>query len=248
MDEAPRRRGHNAGWSHAPGRMSSPHLRRLSLLDLFTVAALLCLCVAAAVLLLQVQAQANATASVTHTREVLERVASARLAIVEAESSERGFLLSGDPRHVQRYEASRAQSQQQLQQLAALTRENPRQQAVLAHLASETERHLDVLRANIDHRRTAGPVDPAAFADAEPEMARVDGYAVQLQQQAGQLLEERRATAMAARRGVAVSAAGIVLLAMVLVLLLRSAARRERDQASPASPGHDAGPGTPQVR
>jgi len=212
--------------------MSSPHLRRLSLLDLFTVAALLFLCVAAAVLLLQVQAQANATASVAHTREVLERVAGARLAMVEAESSERGFLLSGDPRHVQRYEAARALSHQQLQELAALTIDNPRQQAVLAHLASETERHLDVLHANVDRRRTSGPTDPAAFADAEPEMSRLDGYAFQLQAEAERLLAERRGTAQAARRGVAISAIGIVVLAMALVLLLRLAARRERGEAA----------------
>lgn len=214
--------------------MSSPQFRRLSLVDLFTVAALLCLCVAAAVLLLQVQAQANAASWVTHTRDVLQRVAGARLAIVEAESSERGFLLSGDPRHVQRYEAARAQSHLQMQELAALTGDNAKQAAVLAHLASETERHLDLLRANMHRRRGAGPVDPASFADAEPEMSRLDGYATQLQDEEERLLAERRGTALAARRGVAISAIGVVVLAMALVLLLRSAARRERSAPAPA--------------
>ena len=228
--------------------MSSPHLRRLSLLDLFTVTALLCLCVAAAVLLLQVQAQANATAAVTHTRDVLQRVASARLAVIEAESSERGFLLSGDERHAQRYEAARVHSQQQLQDLAALTIDNPRQQAVLAHMQSETERHLDVLRANIERRRTSGPVGPANFGDAEPEMSRLDGYATQLQQQEEQLLEERRATALGARRGVAISAVGIVVLAMILVVLLRLAALRENGVALPDEPERTAAAGEARAR
>lgn len=217
-----------------PGRMSSPHLRRLSLVDLFTVAALLCLCVAAAVLLLQAQAQANAASAVTHTRDVLQRVAGARLAIVEAESSERGFLLSGDPRHVQRYEAAHAQSRLQMQELATLTGDNAKQAAVLAHLASETGRHLDLLRANMNRRRAAGSFDPASFADAEPEMSRLDGYATQLQDEEERLLAERRGTVLAARRGVAISAIGVVVLAMALVLLLRSAARRERGAPSPA--------------
>lgn len=215
--------------------MRSPSLRRLTLLDVFTVAALLCLCVAAAVLLLQVQAQANATASVVHTREVLQRVASARLAVTAAESGERGFLLSADPRHALRYEAARAQSRLQMQELAALTADNAKQQAVLAHLASETERHLDRLRANIDRRRTSGPIDPSRFADAEPEMSRLDGYATQLQDEEERLLAERRATAQAARRGVVVSAFGVVVLAMALVLMLRSAARRERSEPAAAA-------------
>lgn len=219
--------------------MSSTPLRRLSLLDLFTAAALLCLCVAAAVLLLQVQAHANATTAVAHTREVLQRVASARLALSQAESSERGFLLGGDLRHSQRFEAARAQSQQQLQELAALTGDSAKQQAVLAHLASETERHLDVLRANIDRRQSSGAVDPARLGDAEPEMSRLDGYAAQLQDEEERLLAERRATALAARNGVAIAAVGVVVLAMALVLLLRSAARRERSgPAQAAAPGN----------
>lgn len=207
--------------------MSSNH-RRLTLLDLFTAMAVLCLCAAASVLLLQVQAQANATGAVTHTREVLQRVASARLATVEAESSERGYLLSGDTRHAQRFEVARARSQRQLQELDELTRDNPKQQAVLAHLASETERHLGLLRANIERRRTSGPIDAARFVEAEPELSRLDGYAVQLQDEEERLLAERRATALSARHGVTISAIGIVALALVLVLMLRAAALRGR--------------------
>lgn len=212
--------------------MSRIH-RRLSLLDLFTTVAVLCLCVAAAVLLLQVQAQANAVSWVSHTREVLQRVANARLAMVEAESSERGYLLSGEARHAERFEAASEQSRRQMRELHELTRDSPRQQAVLAHLASETERHLDLLRANIQRRRTSGPVDPARFAEAEPEMSRLDGYAAQLQEQEERLLADRRATALAARNGVTISAIGIVVLAVALVLLLRTAALRERQRRRP---------------
>lgn len=210
---------------------------RLSLLDLFTVAAVLCLCAAAAILLLQVQAQVNAANWVTHTREVLQRVASVRLALVEAESSERGFLLGGQPRHAQRYEAARAKAQRQLQELGELTRDNPKQQAVFAHLASETERHLDMLRASIERRRASGPLEAARVAEADPEMSRLDGYAVQLQDEEERLLAERRATALSARNGVAISAIGIVGLAVALVLLLRTAALRERRRRQPMSTG-----------
>lgn len=220
----------------------SSHLRRLSLVDLFTAVAVLCLCIAAAVLLLQVQAQANAAGWVTHTREVLQRLASARLAIAEAESSERGFLLGGQARHAQRYEAARETSQRELQALAELVRDNAKQQAVLAHLASETERHLDTLRANIERRRTTGMADAARFRDADPEMSRLDGYATQLQEEEERLLADRRATAQSARQGVAISAGGIVLLALALVLLLRTAALRERSRAPvpTSAPSHAA--------
>jgi CHASE3 domain sensor protein len=203
--------------------------RRLSVLDLFTIAAVLCLGLAAAVLQWQVQAQASAADRVTHTREVLLRVGRTRLAITEAEASERSFLLSGDHAHLERFEAAREVAARQLQDLATLTQDNAGQQAVLAHLSSENDRRMDTLRANIEDRSRS----PVATANRLPgegsaSRARLGGYLVQLESEEERLLLERRATALAARHGVAITGAGIVALALVLVLLLRAAAARER--------------------
>jgi len=217
--------------------------RRLSVLDLFTIAAVLCLCTAAAVLQWQVQAQSSAAEWVTHTREVLLRVARTRLAITEAEASERGFLLSGDRAHLERYEAAREVAARQLQELSTLTQDNASQQAVLAHLSSEADRRMDTLRATIEDRSRL----PVAAANPAPgegsaSRARLAGYLVQLEAEEERLLLERRATALAARHGVAITGAGIVGLALVLVLLLRAAAARERSgRFAPSGPVGAAG-------
>lgn len=204
--------------------------RRLSILDLFTIAAVLCLCVAALVLQLQVQAQSSAADWVTHTREVLLRVARTRLAITEAEAGERGFLLAGDRAQAQRFEAARQVAATQLRDLAQLTRDNPSQQAVLEHLSSETERRMDALRASMDERirLAAAPANPLPVEGAASR-ARLVGYLAQLESEEEELLAQRRASALAARHAVAFTGAGIVALALALVLLLRAAAVRERN-------------------
>jgi CHASE3 domain sensor protein len=201
---------------------------RLPILDLLTVVSVLGLWAAAAVLVQQVQTQASAAESVTRAREVLQCVTRANLAITQAEGSERGFLLSGDLAHVERYEAARQESGEQLQQLAFLTRDSSQQQAVLAHLMSETERRLDILRGNIDRRRAGTLQDVDLQRDGAASTARLAGYSAQLQAEGERLLGERRASALGARRGIRVSAGVIVGLAVALatVLLLRALAQR----------------------
>lgn len=207
--------------------------RRLAPLDLLTVLLMLGLCIAGAVLLLQVRAQGSAADWVTHTREVLQRVARANLSVTQAEAAERGFLLTADAVDARRYEAARQAHQEHLHELALLTQDNPKQQAVLAHLVSESERRLDILGANIE-RRQVGRRNDGLLTDGAASMARLAGYSAQLQAEEERLLAERRASALAARLGVAVSAAVIVGLSLTLamVLLLRATAGRARDQVS----------------
>jgi CHASE3 domain sensor protein len=206
-------------------------IHRIPTLDVLIVLVMLGLCIAAGVLLLQVRVQASTAESVTHTREVLQRVGRANLSIAQAEGSGRGFLLTGDPLLAQRYEAARQMNQQQLKELVLLTRDNPTQQAVLAHLASETDRRLEILHASIERRRGGMLNDPEMLRDGVASMARLAGYAAQLEAEEERLLAERRASALAARHGVAVSAGTIVALCLTLalVLLLRAAVGRSRD-------------------
>lgn len=182
--------------------------------------AVLCLGVAAAVLQVQVVAQASAADSVTHTREVLQRVALADLSITQAEASGRGFLLTGDLRQAQRYDEASQVNGEQLRELADLTRDNAKQQAVLAHLTSESERRLEILRANVERRRGGGRHDVELLHDGSASMARLVGYSAQLKAEEEGLLAERRATALAARHGIAFSAALIIGLACTLALLV----------------------------
>ena len=219
--------------THPMSRSRDP-IRRVLILDLLTVLVMLGLCIAGGVLLLQVRAQASAADSVTDTREVLRRVASANLSITQAEASERGLLLTGDPLHARRYEAARDLNREQLRELQLLTQDSPKQQAVLAHLVSESERRLDILGANIERRQAGKLNDAGLLPDGAASMARLAGYSAQLQAEAERLLAERRASALAVRHGIAVSAAVIVALslALALVLLLRATTGHARDAAS----------------
>jgi methyl-accepting chemotaxis protein len=71
---------------------------------------------------------------VAHTREVLERAQLLATKLVDAETGERGYLLTGDDTYLEPYRAAVGQLDKEVNSLGALTADNPRQQARLLAL------------------------------------------------------------------------------------------------------------------
>src|SRR5207244_8127775 len=67
--------------------------------------------------------------AVDHTRKVLVQLESLLAAATDAETGQRGYLLSGDPAYLRPYEAAGGRIDEQFDQLQALTADNPAQQA-----------------------------------------------------------------------------------------------------------------------
>jgi signal transduction histidine kinase/CheY-like chemotaxis protein len=78
---------------------------------------------------------ANSTA-IAHTRRVINQVDALTVAIADAGSSTRGYVIAGTPGHLERYRHSQDEIQQTLSDLRTLTIDNPRQQLRLGAIAA----------------------------------------------------------------------------------------------------------------
>lgn len=78
--------------------------------------------------------QERAAASVAHSREVKYALAETRNLVLEAETGQRGYLYTGDDRYLAPYKGAEARVRGDLDALAQLTADNPRQVAAIARL------------------------------------------------------------------------------------------------------------------
>src|ERR1700733_4702783 len=88
----------------------------------------------------QLGVQLGNEARVAHTRQVLFELSQTESLLKDAETGQRGFLYTGDLKYLAPYDPAVAQIDAHIRQLAQLTIDNPRQQAlipVLHNLAHE---------------------------------------------------------------------------------------------------------------
>jgi PAS domain S-box-containing protein len=176
---------------------------------------------------------------VTHTHEVLDLTADVLLALVDAETGERGFLLTGRDEYLQPYTAALPRLGERLAQLKDKTRYNPRQQARLAKLEELAAVRLALLKQRIDLRRQREK-DPGALAAARTGREQMDALralVAEMEQEEHDLLRDRegrsrRAYEVAVTTGLFTAALGLVTVGAFVGLLRRSL--RARQQAAAA--------------
>jgi methyl-accepting chemotaxis protein len=99
----------------------------------------------------------NATSvAVTHTHQVLERIAQLMSKVTDAETGQRGFVITGDDRYLAPYESARTTIPATLDELRSLTRDNPAQQQRLNAMQPLLTAKLGELERTIALRRQAG--------------------------------------------------------------------------------------------
>jgi PAS domain S-box-containing protein len=97
---------------------------------------------------------------VAHTYQVMNSAESVLSTMKDAETGERGFLLTGDETFLAPYNSAIAALPHGLKRLKDLTSDNPLQQARLVEINGLTEQRLTMLRHGIELRKAAG-VDSA---------------------------------------------------------------------------------------
>jgi methyl-accepting chemotaxis protein len=90
---------------------------------------------------------------VTHSHEVLEAVAHELSFMKDAETGQRGFLLTGNEAYVEPYQSALDASERTMVDLRTLTADNPRQQASVTEARSLIVAKLDELKRSNDVRR-----------------------------------------------------------------------------------------------
>jgi signal transduction histidine kinase len=201
------------------------------------VAAVAAIVAVTAVSLRSISARRDWSRWVTHTQDVrlaLERVLAFS---TDAETAQRGYLLTGREEYLRPFAGAEAQVEVQLDALVSLTRDNPPQQERVQKLRPLLQGKATSLAEAIALRRRN---DPAAFAnvasgEAGEVMQRVRGLVADMREEETRLLDERQRRLTRADRWSAWASAGgaalLLALAVGAALVVRDALRRREEQA-----------------
>jgi PAS domain S-box-containing protein len=86
---------------------------------------------------------------VVHTQRVLTTLEEVLSRVTEAETSERGFLITGDETYLRPYEQAMSRAHEALDRLSSLTLANPQERAKVAALSERVQARFDELRKAI---------------------------------------------------------------------------------------------------
>ncbi len=90
---------------------------------------------------------------VDHTHRVLAGLESIIASLTEAETAQRGFIITGDPRYLDQYRAAAAAVPQAIRSVRTLTSDNPSQQSQIAEVERATRARLDTIARSIAARQ-----------------------------------------------------------------------------------------------
>src|SRR5262245_9928680 len=207
--------------------------RRLSLLG-FVLAALL-LTAVGWFSYRQMRTLADTTELVGHTLIVREQAEIVLSLLKDAETGQRGFVITGDPEYLDPYENARKLLPTYQTRLHELTRDNPAQQVALPRLDALIEARLQRLREGIRVRREDGFEAAASFITGDEGKRLMDAArdaAASVLDEERRLYELRVAQLAADSRTATVTNITGLVLAGALVLgatMLLSVAGRQRE-------------------
>ncbi|HYO10215.1 MAG TPA: CHASE3 domain-containing protein [Tepidisphaeraceae bacterium] len=131
---------------------------------------------------------------VVHTHEVLDALEAVRLSLVQAESEQRGYLVSGRVEYLEPYKRAAADSRKALARATELTVDNADQQRRLEQLRPLIARRLFELEQACGARLQQGPEVASRIVQMNAErgtMAQVRHMIAALRDEEARLLEQR---------------------------------------------------------
>ncbi|MDB5808348.1 MAG: sensor hybrid histidine kinase [Betaproteobacteria bacterium] len=178
--------------------------------------------------------------SVSHTHAVIAAVESLLSDIKDAETGQRGFLLTGDESYLEPFTAALSGIPFQLRNLREINSDNPAQQRRIDRIGELVRQELEFLGASIKAKRTATLSDNATLAEFGMGKRTMDGIrsiGEDMQIEERSLLAARsRESATSASHAMAViflgNAAGFAILAGAFWALRREVRQRERAEHS----------------
>ncbi|RVT90564.1 response regulator [Sphingomonas crocodyli] len=177
-------------------------------------------------------------AKVVHSHEVIVALNALLSATQDAETGQRGFLLTGSERYLAPYEAARSRIEAQLSAISQLIGDNRNQQINLVQLRPHIDAKLAELRQTIDIRRENGPAAALAIVATDRGKIEMDAIRDQLgvmgreeaRLRLSRLAEMEAASRTAIFSGILAALLGMALTILVGTLLHRSnRARRRQD-------------------
>jgi CHASE3 domain sensor protein len=159
---------------------------------------------------------------VTHTHAVLEKLSSLLLTMQDAETGQRGFVITGEESYLEPYQSALANIGPTRNDLRSLTADNDRQQRRLDQADSLIQGKLGELKHVIDLRRAQGFVDAQKRVEAGEGKRLMDDLrqvVTAMEQEEHDLLQKRNAAAEAGARAAQTAIGAGSLFALVFVAL-----------------------------
>lgn len=168
-------------------------------------------------------------AKIFHSHEVIVAMNDLTSALLDAETGQRGFLLTGNARYLDPYTAARSEVDARFSAISRLTADNDEQQVRLAPLRRHIDAKLAELHDTIAARRTGGERAALAIVGTDRgkmEMDEIRSRLAVMQQAEERLRRERLAEMDLAYRSAAVSGILSCLLGIGLTLAIALLVRR----------------------
>ncbi len=134
--------------------------------------------------------EAESAALTTHTLEVMQRVDGLLSSLKDAETGQRGYLLTSRESYLEPYNAARANIPGQLQELRRLTANSPRQQELLSQIQRFADQKMSELQETIVLKRAANAEGALALVLSDRGKLAMD----RIRDSIGEFLEQDRVT------------------------------------------------------
>jgi CHASE3 domain sensor protein/tRNA A-37 threonylcarbamoyl transferase component Bud32 len=213
----------------------------LAALSAIIVLSALALAITAGLGLWAVTDLADDLAGESHSHEVLSEAERVLSLVKDAETGQRGFLLTGDTRYLDPYDDAIAELRQALDRLQPMTADNPRQQKALQGLRGAIDDKLRELKQTIQLRKGPGGFDAALKVvktdQGKDHMERVRSLVALIQEEEKETLRRRNVevneeTKLSRRILYAGIAPAVLLLLAPLGMLLMRVVRRVHGSAT----------------
>jgi len=158
---------------------------------------------------------------VTHTHEVLEHISHLLSLLKDAETGQRGFVITGDDAFLQPYQEAITQIDDVKRDLRQLTRDNPNQQKRLDDVDAVVTKKLGELTRTIAMRRTAGFAETAKVisgGEGKRAMDTLRAILAQMEREERDLLKSRADEVESTASATKTTIFGGTLLCLILVL------------------------------
>ena len=176
---------------------------------------------------------------VAHTHRVLEALETAESLVKDAETGQRGYLITGRDEHLDPYSRAIAGFDTHLQRLRELVADNPLQQQNVEALGQLVFERFGILREVVERQRTAGPDaarDLVRAGRGLPVMNEIRNLVGEMKAVEQRLLDERAEAARRSFRIVSLAnglgaGLGIALIGLSFALFRRDTKNREEAAA-----------------
>lgn len=168
---------------------------------------------------------------VNRTWQSIDQVERIMGSLKDAETGNRGYLITGDVQYLEPYLSARRQLPPDLDRLRSLTSSDPAQQANLVEMQSAIDRRLDLLEKGIELRRNGSVDSSHALILSGTGMAEMDHLrriANRMEAKQNKLLEQRSAAAKSSGREARYTLALASFLDFLLIVLMFRYFVRER--------------------